>query len=60
MPGKNVRFAIEEIGVGEPALGDQANVFRNVGMRRTRPLAVDDTMVVVRVPDVRWVHLAQL
>jgi hypothetical protein len=29
-------------------------------VRRTRPLAVNDPMVVVRVPDVGRVHVAEL
>jgi hypothetical protein len=54
--GKNVRFAIQEIGVGESPMGNQSNVFRNVGMRRTSPLAIDDTVVVRRISDIRWIH----
>ena len=48
---------IEQIGFGEPVLRDEADVFGNIGVRWTRPLAVDDTVVVVRMPDVGWLHL---
>ena len=44
--GEHVRFAIEHVGVGKTALRDQANVFGNIGVRRTRPLAIDDFMVI--------------
>jgi hypothetical protein len=53
---KNVRVAIQEVGVGKPPVGNQSNVFRNVGMRRTGPLAIDDTVVVRRISDIRWIH----
>src|SRR4029079_14915296 len=36
---------------------DQANVFGNIGMGRTCPLAFDDAVVVVRMPDVGGLHL---
>ena len=57
---EHVRLAVEQVGVGEAALRDQADVFGDVGMRRTRPLAVDDPVVVVGSPDVRWVHVIAL
>ena len=60
MPGKDVRLAVEQVRVGEAALRDQPDVFGNVGVRRTGPLAVDDPVVVVRVPDVGWLHVVAL
>ena len=53
---EHVRLAVEHVGVGEPALRDQPDVFRDVGVRRTGPLAVDDPVVVVRVANVGWTH----
>ena len=53
---EHVRLAIHHVGVGEPPLRDQPDVLGNVGMGGTRPLAVDDAMVVVRIPDVGWLH----
>src|SRR5690349_10461121 len=55
---KDVRLPIEEIRLRVPALGDEANVFRHVRVRRTRPLAVDDLMVVLRIADVGGHSLA--
>ena len=47
--GENVRFAIEHVGVGVSALRDQADVFGDVGVGGTSPLAIHDFMVVVRI-----------
>ena len=57
---KDVRLAVEHVGVGEAALRDQADVFGNVGVRRTGPLTVDDPMVIVGLRDVGWVHVIAL
>lgn len=54
--GEHVRFAIDHVGVGISLLRDQTDVFRHVGVRRARPLAVDDSVVVVRVSDVSTLH----
>jgi hypothetical protein len=54
---KHVRFAIDDVGVTEPALGDEPDVLGHVGVGRAGPLAIDDLMVVVRVPDVRTLHI---
>ena len=56
MPGKHVRLAIEEVRLGEAPLRDQPDVFGHVGVRRTRPLAVHDLVVVARIGDVRRLH----
>ena len=54
--GKNVGFAVEEIGVREPAVRNQPNVLRDIRMRRTRPLTIHNAVVVRGVPDVRRIH----
>ena len=54
--GEHVRLAVQHVGVGEAPLRDQPDVFGNVGVRGARPLAVDDAVVVVRMPDVGWLH----
>ena len=41
---ENVRFAIQHVGVGEAPVRDQPDVLGHVGVRRARPLAVDDTV----------------
>ena len=46
---EHVRLAIHHVGVGEVALRDEADVFRDVGVGGTGPLAIDDAMEVVRV-----------
>src|SRR6516165_6508918 len=53
---EDVRFPIDDIGVGVLALGDQADVFGNVGMGRTRPLAIDDFMEVRRITNISGFH----
>src|SRR4029077_796277 len=55
-PRERVGLAIGHVRVGVPTLGDQADVFRDVGVGRARPLAVDDPMEIVRVRRVGWVH----
>ena len=56
MPGKTFDCAIEQVRLGEPPLRDQPDVFGNIGVRRTSPLAVDDLVVVARIGDIRWLH----
>ena len=58
--GEHVRLAIEHVRVGEPPLRDQPDVFRDVRVRRTRPLAVDDLVVVVGVFHLGTVHNPRL
>src|SRR5436309_5525070 len=57
-PRKDIRLPIEQIRFGVPPLGDEPDVLRNVRVRRTRPLAVDDSMVVLRIADVSCHALA--
>jgi hypothetical protein len=54
--GKHVRFAVEQIALGEPALRDESNVLRHVGMGGACPLAVDYLVVVSRVADIGRGH----
>ena len=46
---ENIRFAIEHVGIGIPALGYQPYIFGNVRVRGTGPLAVHDSMEIVRI-----------
>ncbi len=50
---EDVGFAVEEVRLGVAALGDQPEVFRHIGVRRTGVLAVHNLMVVLRIADVR-------
>src|SRR5262249_23292618 len=43
-PREDVRLAIEHVRVVEAAERDQTDVLGHVGVGRTRPLAIDDTM----------------
>ena len=47
--GKHVAFPVDHVGFGEASLGDQPDVFRNVGMRGATPLAIDNLVEVRRV-----------
>ena len=53
---EHVRLPVEHVGVGVPALRDQPDVFRNVGMRGACPLAIDDFVEIVRVLNVCRFH----
>ena len=53
---EHIGLPVEKIGVRVTALGDQADVFRHVGMRRARPLAVHDAVKIVRMRGVGGVH----
>ncbi len=50
--GEHVRLAVEHVRVGVPPLRDEADVLRDVGVRRAGPLAVDDLVEVLRLADV--------
>ena len=54
--GEHVRLAVHHVGVGEPPLRDQPDVFRNVGVGRAGPLAVDDAVEVVGIANVGGAH----
>ena len=51
--GEHVRLPVDHVGVAVAACGDQADVFGNRGMGRTRPLAIDDFVEVVGVLRIR-------
>ncbi len=53
---EDVGLAVDQVGVGEAALGDQADVFRHVGVGRAGPLAVDDAMIIVGMRGISRVH----
>ncbi len=53
---KHIRLPIDHIGVGISALGDQADVLGDVGVRRARPLAVDYFVEIVRIVNVCGLH----
>src|SRR4029077_3238649 len=55
-----VGFSIHHVGVGEFALGDEPDVFRNVGVCRASPLAVDHPMEVVRFRSISRLHVSSL
>ena len=53
---ENVRLPVEHVGVGVLALRDQPNIFGDVGVRRTGPLAIDDFVKVRRVTNIARFH----
>jgi hypothetical protein len=53
---EDVAFPVHHVGVVETALGDQANILRDVGMRRATPLAVHDLVEVIRIGSVCALH----
>ena len=53
---KDVGLAIFHVRIAELSLGDQANVLRHVGMRRTAVLAVNDLVEILGIGDVGRLH----
>ena len=53
---EDIRVAIHHVGLGKEALCDQADVLRNIGVSRTSPLAINDSMVVVGIRSISWFH----
>lgn len=53
---KDIRLAILYIRIAEAPLGDQPDIFRNIGVGGTCPLAIDDLMEVLRVGGVSRFH----
>ena len=45
-----------EVGFGEFALGNESDVFRDVGMRRAGPLAIDHAMKIIRPRSIGRLH----
>src|SRR5439155_18897288 len=56
--GKDVRLPIDRPGLGIAAIGDQANVFRDRRVRRAGPLAIDNLMKIVGIPDIGGLQYA--
>ncbi len=52
-----VGFAIEHVRVAVPALGDQPDVGRHIGVSRTGPLAIYDAVKIIGVLGVRRFHI---
>jgi hypothetical protein len=53
---EDVGLPVHHVGLGHFSLGDQSNVFRDVRMSRTSPLAIDDPMEVRRVRGIGGLH----
>ena len=53
---KHVGQAVFDVGVAEAALGDQSNVLRNVSVRWTGPLTVDNFVKVLRIGGIGRFH----
>jgi hypothetical protein len=54
--GEDVRVPVHHVRVGEAALRNQTDVFGNIGVSRTGPLAIHDTMVVVGMRGIGRFH----
>ncbi len=54
--GKDIRLAIDHVGIGVEALRDHADILRHIRMRRARPLAIDNFMKIIRILLVGWLH----
>jgi hypothetical protein len=54
--GEHVGRAVEHVGVGVTALRNEADIFGDVRVRRTCPLAVYDSVKVIRRVRVCRVH----
>ena len=54
--GKDVGFAVEQVGVGVSALRDQPDVFGHIRVGRARPLTIHDFVEVVRVANISRFH----
>ena len=54
--GEHVGLPIDHVGVAVTPRRDQSDVFRNGGMRRTGPLAIDDLVEIVRGRNVGGFH----
>src|SRR5690242_13362353 len=53
---KDIRLAIDEIGLRELALGNEPDVLGHIRMCRAGPLAVDDPVVVLGISGIGWTH----
>src|SRR6185312_4263017 len=57
---KHVGVTVHHVGVGEPSLGDQTDVFGDICVGRTCPLAIHDSMKVVGVRSIGGLHSVPL
>ena len=57
--GEYVRLAVEEIRISVSALGDQTDVFGNIGVSGTSPLTVHYFVEVVRIASICRLHNAE-
>jgi hypothetical protein len=53
---EHVRLAIQHVGVGKTPLSDQADIFGDIRVGRTRPLAIDDFVVISGIFSIRAVQ----
>src|ERR1700738_3749559 len=51
--GKDIGLPVDHVGVAVTPGGDQPNVFGHRSMGRTRPLAINDLVKVIRCRDIR-------
>jgi len=56
--GEDVAHPVDHVGLVVATLGDETDVLGNRGVRRARPLAVDDLVEIGRVVHVGWLHCA--
>ena len=54
--GKDIRLSVEHVRIGVATLGNEADVFRNVGMGGACPLTVHNFVEVIRIPNVCSFH----
>jgi len=53
---KDITLPVDHVGVIESPLGDQPDVFGNVGMRGTAPLAIHYLVEIIRIRSVGPFH----
>ena len=53
---EDIAFAIDHVGVREPALSDQSNILGNISVGGTAPLAIHYLMKIIRIVRVRAFH----
>ena len=56
--GEYIGIPIHEVSLGELTLSDQTDVFGNVGVRRTGPLAIYNPMKVIRIRSIGRLHVS--
>lgn len=56
--GKDITLAIDHVGIVKSALGYESNVFRNVSMGGTAPLAVHYLMKILGIGSIGRLHFA--